>query len=197
MSSLLETLFSSKTRANLLVLLLTSPHRAFYQRELERILHVPIRAIQQEVSKLINLGLLETEASGNRVYLRVNTHFSLYTELKNLILKSEAFQFSMKEELEHLKSVPVCFIFGSFVEGIEKEGSDIDLMLIGEASARELGVVTQKMSEKLGREINSHLYSLDEFKKKFKGNNNFIKQVALAKKIYLIGDEDELKKIIG
>lgn len=196
MDAILDTLFSSKTRVKLLTLFVMSPTKSFYQREMEKLLEVPIRGIQQEIKKLVNIGFLTSETSGNRVYFKVNQDFILFNELKKIILKTEAIGSVIKEDIGGLGKISFCFIFGSFSVGKESPKSDIDLMVIGNVPAKKLSVVMQKISEKTSREVNSHLYSNDEFLKKFHQSDNFIKQVALGKKIYLIGRENEFKEFI-
>jgi len=196
MSTILGTLFSSKTRVKLLTLFVMSPTKSFYQREMEKLVEIPIRGIQQEIKKLVSIGFLTSEVSGNRVYFRVNQDFMLFNELKKIILKTEAIGNVIKEDIASLGKISFCFIFGSFAKDTENPKSDIDLMVIGQVPAKKLSVVTQKISEKTSREINSHLYSEEEFLRKFRQSDNFIKQVALGKKIYLIGKENEFKEFI-
>ena len=196
MSTILGTLFSSKTRVKLITLFIMSPTKSFYQREMEKLLEIPIRGIQQEIKKLVSIGFLTSEISGNRVYFKVNQDFVLFNELKKIILKTEAIGNVIKEDIEDLGKISFCFIFGSFAKGTEDSRSDIDLMVIGQVPAKKLSVVVQKISEKTSREINSRLYSEDEFLKKFRQSDNFIKQVALGKKIYLVGRENEFKEFI-
>lgn len=196
MGYLLDTLFSSKTRVKLLALFVMSPTKTFYQRELERLLGVPIRSIQQEVKKLLSIGFLTSETSGNRVYFKVDRDFILFNELKKIILKTEAVGDVIKKDLTKLGQISFSFIFGSFATGKETPQSDIDLMIIGSVGAKLLSSTVQKISEKTGREVNPHLYSESEFLKKFQKSDNFIKQVGLGKKIYLIGKEHEFKEFI-
>jgi len=173
-----------------------SPTKSFYQREMEKLLEIPIRGIQQEIKKLVSIDFLTSEISGNRVYFKVNQNFMLFNELKKIILKTEAVGNVIKEDIESLEKISFCFIFGSFAAGTENSKSDIDLMVIGQVPAKKLSVVTQKISEKTSREINPHLYSEEEFLRKLRHSDNFIKQVALGKKIYLIGKENEFKEFI-
>ncbi|MBI4040965.1 MAG: nucleotidyltransferase domain-containing protein [Deltaproteobacteria bacterium] len=196
MSTALDTLFSSKTRVKLLSLFVMSPEKSFYQRELERLLGVPIRAIQQEIEKLVSIGFLASTRSGNRVYFKANQDFMLFNELKKIILKTEAIGGLIQEHLMKLGKVRFSFIFGSLATGKDMPQSDIDLMIIGSVGAKLLSSTTQKISEKTGREINAHLYSEKEFLDKFKKSDNFVRQVALGKKVYLIGKEDEFKRFI-
>ena len=53
-----------------------------------------------------------------------------------------------------------------------------------------------KYQSKIGREINSIIYSPEEFLNKFKAENHFIRAVIKEPKIFLKGAEDEFRRFI-
>lgn len=84
MSSSLDVLFSSTARVQVLQLFLAHPDSQFYQREIERETGQPIRAVQREVKRLEEIGLLTSSTEGNRVFYRLNPEFELLPELTAL-----------------------------------------------------------------------------------------------------------------
>ena len=88
MSSILEVLFSSTARVQVLQLFLLDPGSQFYQREIERETGQPIRAVQREVERLEEIDLLLREPEGNRVFYRLNPDFPLLAELQALFQKA-------------------------------------------------------------------------------------------------------------
>jgi hypothetical protein len=88
MSTILESLFSSTARVEVLALFLQNAGRSFYQREIERETGQPIRAVQREVERFEGIGLLQRSAEGNRVFFRLNPDFPLVTELRALFQKA-------------------------------------------------------------------------------------------------------------
>jgi hypothetical protein len=88
MSTILDSLFSSSARVEVLALFLQHPERSFYQREIERETGQPIRAVQREVERFEGVGLLLRSAEGNRVFFRLNPDFPLAAELKALFQKA-------------------------------------------------------------------------------------------------------------
>jgi DNA-binding transcriptional ArsR family regulator len=84
MSSSLESLFSSAARVQILQLFLLHPDSQFYQREIERETGQPIRAVQREVKRLEEIGLLTRSTEGNRVFYALNPEFPLVAELAAL-----------------------------------------------------------------------------------------------------------------
>src|SRR5216684_89037 len=47
----------------------------------------------------------------------------------------------------------------------------------------------------IGRSINPTVYSLAEFKSKLAAGNHFLTSVLKGQKVFLVGDEDELRKV--
>jgi DNA-binding transcriptional ArsR family regulator len=88
MSAILDVLFSSAARVQVLRLFLLHPSSQFYQREIERETGQAIRAVQREVERLEEAGLLLREPEGNRIFYRLNPDFPLLAELTALFQKA-------------------------------------------------------------------------------------------------------------
>jgi hypothetical protein len=88
MSAELEALFSSTARVEVLRLFLLNPGRQYYQREIERETGQPIRAVQREVGRMEEIGLLFRTAEGNRVFYGLNADFRLLNEVTALFEKA-------------------------------------------------------------------------------------------------------------
>jgi hypothetical protein len=88
MLAILESLFSSAARVQVLNLFLKNPGSQFYQREIERETGQPIRAVQREVDRLEGIDLLLRSEVGNRVYYRLNPEFPLLPSLMALFQKT-------------------------------------------------------------------------------------------------------------
>jgi DNA-binding transcriptional ArsR family regulator len=88
MSADLEALFSSTARVEVLRLLLLNPGSQFYQRQIERETGQPIRAVQREVKRLTEVGLLGRTTEGNRVFYSLNPDYPLLAELTALFQKA-------------------------------------------------------------------------------------------------------------
>jgi len=88
MSANLEVLFSSTARVQVLGLFLLHAGEKFYQREIERQTGQPIRAVQREVERLEEAGLLVRIPEGNRVFYRLNPGYLLLPELTELFRKA-------------------------------------------------------------------------------------------------------------
>lgn len=192
---MLKSLFTSKTRIELLKCFLLNPESPFYQRQIEQKTHFPIRAIQRELANLCSIGLLNKRAGGNRNYYSLNKTYPIRNELKNIILKSTGIVDALTHYLSENPDIELAFIYGSYAKDKENLLSDIDLFVIGDISSRKLSSLLNKEKSKYNREINFSLYSKEEFLKRIKQNNHFIPSVLKDKKIFLVGNEGDLKRI--
>jgi DNA-binding transcriptional ArsR family regulator len=84
----LAALFSSAARVALLKVFMLDPLGAYYQRQLEAATGLAIRAIQRELTRLSEVGLLFRREEGNRTYYQVDMQFPLYPELRSMMLKA-------------------------------------------------------------------------------------------------------------
>jgi len=192
---MLDKLFSSKTRVEILRLFLFNAASSFYQRQISSLTNQPIRGVQREVEKLHKIGFIEKSIQGNRIYYKVNRNTPIFEDLKNIFFKSVGIAEALKENLQD-KKIEAAFIYGSYARGQESLLSDIDLMVIGDISSKQLSVLLAKPKTELMREINYAVFSLNEFIGKAAKKDHFINSVLSDKKIFIIGSEDELKGFI-
>lgn len=134
--------------------------------------------------------------SGRQVYFQANTESPVFPELKSLIGKTVGVGDILRRALKPLKQlIRLAFIFGSMARGEENPGSDIDLLVVGEVSFSDVVLNLQAAQNALGREVNSTVYSNAEFVKRLREKRPFVTSVTYEKKIYVIGDEDELRRL--
>jgi len=192
---MLNKLFSSKTRVEILKLFLFNANNSFYQRQISNLTAQSIRGVQREVDKLNKIGIIEKSIQGNRIYYKINKKCPIAQDLKNIFFKSVGIAEALKENLKE-KEIKIAFIYGSYAKGEESLLSDIDLMAVGDISSKELSSILSKPKKELMREINYVVFSLNEFINKAIQKDHFINSVLKNKKIYIIGNEDELKGLI-
>lgn len=191
---MIEKLFSSKARVEVLKLFVFHPQESFYQRQIALLTRQPIRAIQREVEKLCAIGLVEATSDGNRVYYRINKKCPIFTDLKNIILKSIGIAEALKSSLQKSALIDLAFIYGSYAKGTENLTSDIDLLAIGDITLKELSVLLSRVKRELGREINYAVFPRKELRRRVAQKDHFLNTVLREKKVFLIGSENELKK---
>jgi len=193
--TMLERLFTSRVRVRLLTLFITHPSESFYIRQITRITAESYNNIRRELQNLSALGFIQEERRANAAYYKVNKEHFLFPELKLLILKTEAVGDRLREGLSSLGNIRVAFLYGSTAKGTEVPSSDVDLMVIGEANLDALDKMINNIEEEIGRTVNYTLFSPKEWQARVKQRNSFVKDVLIYKKIFLVGDLNDLSAI--
>ncbi len=194
----LGELFAGRALVTLLRLFFLHPSRDFYQRELVALTGERLFLIQTALKRLTRAGIVGQLSRGNRTYYRVDPSHPAYEQLKVLVLKTIGLGDSVRTQLLGMRDkVKVAFLYGSVARGDEKATSDIDLMLIGDLSGRQTAVALAPVKRLVNREINPSVYGPNEFRKKYQQGHPFIREVVEGPKIFLLGDESELREILG
>lgn len=192
---MLEKLFSSKLRVDLLSLFFGRPDEEFYVREIEKILKEDVGNISRELKNLEGIGLLVSRKKGNLKYYLLDRKFPLHDELRSIILKTRGAVGVLQGVLSGVKGIEFAFIFGSFATGLETARSDVDLMVIGKVPLERLIKALKEPEEILGREISPSLYDRREIEKRLSEKDPFISRVLQEPRIMLVGEENGLRKL--
>ncbi len=192
---MLKSLITSKTRRKILALFFTNPQGRFYLREVCRRIHKPTNSVSAELSRLAQAGLLTSERQANLLYYAVNTKCPIYSEGKSIVLKTEGLGDLLRAALSKQSGIRFAFIYGSYAKGLERPGSDIDLMLIGEVKPASIAPAIKKLEARIGREVNYSIYPPDEFLRT--KNKGFISDVRHGQKIMLVGVADEFERFVN
>ncbi|MDD1700226.1 MAG: hypothetical protein LUQ04_05465 [Methanoregula sp.] len=193
--NLLSEILSSKIRAEVFRILFGVDDTALHLREIERRSGLTIGTVQQEMKKLLQLDLIKRRKDGNRIYYQANKEHPLYTEIRNIVLKTSGLAEVIKGALSASPDIKMAFVFGSIAQHTEKAASDVDLMVVGAIGLRKLTGLLTDVSGKIGREINPHVFSEKEFVKRKKGQDHFLNKVLESPRIFIIGTENELAEM--
>jgi predicted nucleotidyltransferase len=194
----LATFLFSKTRRGLLALLYGRPDETFYINQLMQATGSGSGAVQRELKLMTEAGVLKRTQSGNLVYYQANAQCPIFAELKSIVRKTFGVADVIRQSLEPVADkIQLAFIFGSVARSVDDRKSDIDVMLVGEISFGDVVSLLSPAEEKLGRELNAVVYPIAEFKKKVKEDHYFVKTVLEGEKIFLIGDEVELNRLVS
>jgi uncharacterized protein len=188
---ILSEILSSRIRAAIFRLLFGFDAKEIYMRDLERRSGFSIGAIQTELKKLLRFELVEKRKDGNRIYFQANKAHPLYSDLRNIVLKTNGIADIIKDALIHSDAIRYAFIFGSFARKEETQASDIDLMVIGDVGLRQLTKMLSGLSDKLSREINPHCLSEQNFISRKNAGEPFINRICEESRLFIIGDEND------
>ena len=186
---MLSTLLSSKSRAEILRILFDGTNPEKYLREIEKLTDITLNSLQKELKLLSSIDVITSRKDGNRVYYAANTNHPIYLEIVSMVAKTVGI---VGQLTSHLSSseIKYAFIFGSIANQKETSSSDIDLIVIGTISMRSLSKLLAAVQENTGREVNPHIFTEDEFKKRLDKKNHFVSSLMKTKWLPIIGDVD-------
>ena len=185
-----------RTRSALLAMLYGRTEEAFYLRQLVRALGSGHGAVQRELALLTEMGLVIRTTQGNQVLYRANSRSPVFAELKRLIAKTVGIHDTLRSSLATLDSkVELAFVYGSVARHEEQANSDVDVMVLGDASFSDVVEALSPAQRTLGREVNPTVFPVAEFRTKVAAGNHFVKKVLSEKKMFVIGTQDELAKL--
>ena len=189
---LLERLFSSRVRIQLLSHFLLHPEARDHIRALASEVDAQYNAIWKELNNLEEAGLLQSETVGGRKIFTLNSQFPIIPDLRNILLKTAGAGDLVRESLKDLEGIEVAFIFGSFAEGEPDADSDLDIMLIGDLDVAQVTPVIDEMEKVLARDVNYVLFTQEEWKSRLEDGDPFVTNVRNEPRVMLIGSQDDL-----
>lgn len=169
-------------------------------RQIARLTGISTAAAQYELKRLATAELVTRDREGKQVYYQANASSPVFAEIQGLMAKTLGALAVVRNELSDLAAggrIDVAFIYGSFATGAQASASDVDLMVIGDASLSELIPGLRAAQDQIGREINPTAYPKVEFQERLKAGEHFISRVLERPKVMLIGTEDELEELAG
>lgn len=191
----LANLLFGSYRRDVLGLLLMHPGEAYHVREIARMTRRPANTLYRELSTLAKAGLLTRRSQGNQVHYQANPQSPIYEELRGILRKTTGLADVLREALKPLgKRIDAAFVYGSMAGGKEHEGSDVDVLLIGDLKFEDAVRALGPAESSLRREINPHVYGIKEFRAKLSGKDPFLRRVLEGPKIILAGDLDDIAK---
>ena len=196
-ASPLARLFANPAVLDVLSKLLLNSGKEFYQSELADLTGSTLLQVQRALVRIEAAGLLEKSKRGNRVYYTVNRRHPVCDDLKRVALKTVGLGDALREALSQFRDrIDLAFIYGSFASGTESPASDVDVVLIGRLTSRQAATALGEVGRELSREFNPVLYPAEEFRRKARRGNRFIKGLLTGPKLWLIGGADDLAQLV-
>lgn len=194
---LLDLLFGTY-RQRVLGLLLLQPAQRFHVRELARQTGTTAGTLHRELNKLAEAGLLLRERQGNQVLYQANRACPVFEELAGLFRKTSGAVSVLQDALSGLApQIRFALLFGSLARGTETPGSDVDVMIVGEAGFAEVVKALYPAQEMLQREINPVVYSESEYLVRLRDKEPLLLEVLAKPRLFLIGNEYDFAEFAG
>jgi DNA-binding transcriptional ArsR family regulator len=189
--SSLMPLFRSDVQGRLLGVMFASPEQEFSVSELAKRADTSLPTALREIARLAEAGVVSSRQLGNLRLSQVNNAHPLYRELHRIVLYTFGPKEILAQALAELPGVSKGFIFGSWAARYLGEPGDnpgdIDVLLVGRfkrSSAHEIAV---KASSKIGKVVNVHNLSEDDWKA---GQSGFIRTIRSRPLVQIVGESD-------
>lgn len=194
---MIDALFGSKTRVKLLHLFLNNPGKAFYVREITRLIDEQINSVRRELANMQTVGVITSDSADNKLYYEVNQRYDYYVPFR-AIFADEQIEPMLESSHEHiwqdavvqLPGVRLALLAGVLVKG---STSDVDLLLVGEIPTLKLRNVVKQIEASESRELNYAILNYDEFYYRLSVRDKFITEILNGKHAVLVDTDTILK----
>jgi predicted transcriptional regulator len=195
---MIDALFGSKTRVKLLHLFLNNPGKAFYVREITRLIDEQINSVRRELSNMLQVGIITSDSSDNKLYYEVSQRYEYYVPFRAIFADKRMESASQKvkadsewrDVIKELAGVRIAIMAGVLVKG---SSTSVDLLLVGDVPAAKLKNIVKQIEKSEGRELNYSVLSYDEFYYRLSVRDKFITQILGGKHAVLIDTDNVLK----
>jgi predicted nucleotidyltransferase len=185
-TGLADALFST-TQQRVLRLLYGQPERTFFANELISLLRSGSGAVQRELARLAESGLVHSRMVGRQRHYQANADAPIFEELRRIVLKTFGAADPLREALEPLKDrIAFAALFGSVAKGTDSAASDFDVLIVSDhLMLEDLYAALEPTERLLGRKINPLLVNSAELKSRKK--DSFLRKVLSGPMVPLIG----------
>jgi predicted nucleotidyltransferase len=181
------------TRQKVLKLFCLRPDADFALREVIDTVGAGSGAVQREVARLVDCGLVYQDLRGRQKRYRVNRESPIYSELTSLVTKLLGPESQIDAALQPLyPEIDIALLHGSVAKGVDHAGSDVDLLLVSDTLSLEDIFDTLDPAERsLARTINPTVYTRSDFTSRIVKQQSFLTRVLDGPYILLKGNLDE------
>ena len=184
----------SKTQQRVMGFLFGQPDRSFFAKELIELTGGGTGAIQREIKKLTECGLITMTRMGNQKHYKANPASPIFGELCQITSKTFGLTVPLQEALVPLAdSVQVAFIYGSVAKSADHALSDVDLMIVSdEIDYADVYAHLEPVSQSIKRSVNPTIMTRRVFVEKLSSGSPFLRKVMERPKIFIIGGESDV-----
>lgn len=192
---MVEQLFGSKTRVKLLQLFYSNPNRSFFVREITRKIDEQINSVRRELSNLLNVGIITSETTNNKLYYEVNQKFEYYEPLReifgggvNKTIKkntdvADGDAAEAEDDLKNVGHIELALFTGQFTRD---ESAGVDFLVVGDVNPNALRRYVDNLEKQEGKEIRYTFMTLSDFRYRQQIKDRFATGVTKAKKQILV-----------
>ena len=188
-----DALFSA-TQQRVLALLFGQPGRSFFTNELIGLVGAGSGAVQREVRRLGESGLVTVTRIGSQKHYQANPAAPIFDELCGIVTKTLGPTEVLRAALLPLgDQMRLALVYGSVAKRNDTGYSDIDLLIVSDVlTLEQVYTALTPVEQQLGRRVSPTLYSVAEFRRRRTDGNPFLTKVLAGETIRLTEDNDAL-----
>lgn len=190
-TSVADALFTA-TQQRVLSLLFGQPERSFFTKELIELTGGGSGAVQRELARLQQSGLVVQTVLGNQKHYQANVQAPIFAELRGIVGKMLGPADALRQALAPIAAeVRLALLYGSVARRSDTAHSDFDLLLVSDTlTLEQVYAALAPAEQQLGRPVSPTLYTSAEFRKRLEQGNPFLTKILAGNTIALIGDKD-------
>jgi hypothetical protein len=184
----------SRHLAEILTLILLHPDVEYTLSEVAAKLSLPLTTVQREVTRLSSSQLIRERRVGRSRLVSADLASRYARPLAELVTLAFGPRFVVGEEFGSLGAVAVA-IYGSWAAryaGIAGHPpNDVDVVVIGDASRRDMYEAADRAEQRLGLPVNPILCSESRW---FAASDPLIQQIRSASLVWVVGEEPQQRE---
>lgn len=186
-----DALFS-RTQQRVLSLLYGQPERSYPLMELIELANSGRGAVQREVQRLTESGLVTVTAQGRQRVFQANRKAPIFNALREIVKKLAGIEGALRDALDPIvDKIDVALLYGSVAKRSDTATSDIDVLIVSDVlTLEDVFAALQGAEKELGRSVSPTLYSRDEFLKRRRSRQPFLSKVLAGDYVTLVGSLD-------
>ncbi len=189
--------FGSVGRFRALRALFAEPGRGFGQRELAAEADIDPGGVARLLKRWVAAGLVTRRQQDGLPRYYASTDPAL-KPLVTLMLQDSVLVSTLREALATVPGVAVALVFGSVARGEAGAGSDVDVLVLGNASELKVNAALKPAGRILGRAVHASASTIDAFIEQVRGGESFAQDIVQGPRIALLGSlEDAVISNIG
>ncbi len=143
---------------------------------------------QKILDEMARSGLLKDFRIGNQRHFQANPEFIFFAEIRSICVKSFGLVDVIRDALKQLAhGIEFAFVFGSVAKGTDRQGSDIDLLIVGDVDLFAVSMALEPAEKQLSRAIHQNIYSTSEWES-MASKQSVMKSILKGEKILVIGN---------
>ena len=203
-----EQLFGSKTRVKLLQLFYSNPNLFILWRDITRKIDEQINSVRRELSNLLSIGIITSDANNNRLYYEVNQNYENYKPLAMIFggaVKPAGVSRKSEESAKEVKEVDLspehplakaaratghvelALLTGQLTRD---DGAEVDVLLVGDLNQAKVNKFIAELEKTEDKELRYAVMPLKDYNYRVEIHDRFINGILAAKKQVVINNQN-------